>query len=114
MKPPKRMILTLLRYQDTREQSTEPPQLPRAGLREIQRRAVHNSEAARKQRISKKIERKRPTEHNTKNLQTIISQYNSLGDGRYFDTASQTSFSVDHATQVRHPSPTTTTIILND
>ncbi|SMQ49882.1 unnamed protein product [Zymoseptoria tritici ST99CH_1A5] len=30
---------------------------------------------------------------------TIISQYNSLGDGRYFDTASQTSFAVDHATQ---------------
>ncbi|KAK3115325.1 F-actin-capping protein subunit alpha [Teratosphaeriaceae sp. CCFEE 6253] len=29
----------------------------------------------------------------------LISQYNSLGDGRYFDTASQTSFEVDHANQ---------------
>ena len=33
-------------------------------------------------------------------LQTIISEYNSLGDGRYFDTASQTSFEVDQASQV--------------
>jgi hypothetical protein len=32
--------------------------------------------------------------------QTLISPYNSLGDGRYFDTTSQTSFEVDHASQV--------------
>ncbi|KAK4635322.1 F-actin-capping protein subunit alpha [Fulvia fulva] len=30
---------------------------------------------------------------------TLISQYNSLGGNRYFDTASQTSFEVDHAAQ---------------
>ncbi|KAF2485496.1 F-actin capping protein alpha subunit-domain-containing protein [Neohortaea acidophila] len=29
----------------------------------------------------------------------LISEHNSLGDGRYFDTASQTSFEVDHASQ---------------
>ncbi|KAI6840801.1 F-actin-capping protein-like protein subunit alpha-1 [Hortaea werneckii] len=29
----------------------------------------------------------------------ILSQYNSLGNGRYFDTASETSFEVDHAAQ---------------
>jgi len=29
----------------------------------------------------------------------LVSQHNSLGDGRYFDTASQTSFEVDHASQ---------------
>ena len=33
--------------------------------------------------------------------QVLISAYNSLGDGRYFDSASQTSFEVDHASQVR-------------
>lgn len=32
-------------------------------------------------------------------MQVIISEFNSLGDGRYFDTASQTSFAFDHATQ---------------
>lgn len=31
--------------------------------------------------------------------QALVSQHNALGDGRYFDTASQTSFEVDHATQ---------------
>jgi len=30
---------------------------------------------------------------------TLISTHNSLGDGRYLDTASQTSFEVDHAAQ---------------
>lgn len=35
--------------------------------------------------------------------QVLISQYNSLGDGRYHDTASQTSFEVDHASQVSTP-----------
>lgn len=29
----------------------------------------------------------------------LISKHNSLGDGRYFDTASQISFEVDHASQ---------------
>ncbi|KAI7338981.1 F-actin-capping protein subunit alpha [Hortaea werneckii] len=29
----------------------------------------------------------------------ILSQYNSSGNGRYFDTASETSFEVDHAAQ---------------
>lgn len=29
----------------------------------------------------------------------LISEHNSLGDGRYFDTASKTSFEVDHASQ---------------
>ncbi|GAB7362601.1 hypothetical protein MBLNU230_g2915t1 [Neophaeotheca triangularis] len=29
----------------------------------------------------------------------LLSEYNSLDDGRYFDTASQTSFHVDHASQ---------------
>lgn len=32
--------------------------------------------------------------------QVLLSEYNSLGDGRYYDTASQTSFEVDHASQV--------------
>ncbi|PPJ49599.1 hypothetical protein CBER1_01874 [Cercospora berteroae] len=31
--------------------------------------------------------------------QVLLSAYNSLGDNRYFDTASQTSFAVDHAAQ---------------
>lgn len=35
-----------------------------------------------------------------KAIQAILSQYNSLGNGRYFDTASETSFEVDHAAQV--------------
>ncbi|GAB7337805.1 hypothetical protein MBLNU457_4215t1 [Dothideomycetes sp. NU457] len=30
---------------------------------------------------------------------TIVSEFNSLGDGRYFDTASQSSFAFDHTTQ---------------
>jgi len=34
--------------------------------------------------------------------QVLISPYNTLGDGRYFETASQTSFEVDHASQVRY------------
>jgi len=39
----------------------------------------------------------------------LISTHNSLGDGRYFDTASQVSFEVDHAAQSasnvqQHPS----------
>ncbi|KAK4506488.1 hypothetical protein PRZ48_000220 [Zasmidium cellare] len=29
----------------------------------------------------------------------LLSEYNSLGEGRYHDTASQTSFEVDHASQ---------------
>lgn len=33
-------------------------------------------------------------------IQTIVSEFNSLGDGRYFDTASQSSFAFDHTTQV--------------
>ncbi|KAI7194802.1 hypothetical protein D0869_05026 [Hortaea werneckii] len=36
---------------------------------------------------------------NTEAIQAILSQYNSLGNGRYFDTASETSFEVDHAAQ---------------
>ena len=35
-----------------------------------------------------------------KKKQVLVSEHNSLGDGRYFDTASQTSFQVDHASQV--------------
>lgn len=33
--------------------------------------------------------------------QVIISSYNSLGEDRYYDAESQTSFSFDHTTQVR-------------
>ncbi|KAL8718395.1 MAG: hypothetical protein Q9225_004470 [Loekoesia sp. 1 TL-2023] len=33
----------------------------------------------------------------------LISQYNSLGDGRYYDTESQRSFSFDHQSQVLLP-----------
>lgn len=33
--------------------------------------------------------------------EVIVSEHNALGDNRYFDTASQTSFQVDHTTQVR-------------
>lgn len=33
--------------------------------------------------------------------QVLISEHNSLGNNRYFDTSSQTSFEVDHASQVR-------------
>lgn len=36
--------------------------------------------------------------------QVIVSEHNALGDNRYFDTASQTSFQVDHTTQVRQTS----------
>ncbi|GAB7349277.1 hypothetical protein MBLNU459_g8423t1 [Dothideomycetes sp. NU459] len=35
----------------------------------------------------------------SRDTQVIISEFNSLGDGRYFDTASQSSFAFDHATQ---------------
>lgn len=31
----------------------------------------------------------------------IVSEFNRLEDGRYFDVESQTSFEVDHVTQVR-------------
>ena len=33
-------------------------------------------------------------------LQIIISSHNSLGDGRYYDVESSSSFDFDHATQV--------------
>ena len=33
-------------------------------------------------------------------LEIIISQFNKLENNRYFDTESQTSFEVDHITQV--------------
>lgn len=33
--------------------------------------------------------------------QVLVSSYNSLGEGRYYDAESQTSFSFDHTTQVR-------------
>lgn len=33
--------------------------------------------------------------------QVLVSSYNSLGQGRYYDAESQTSFSFDHTTQVR-------------
>lgn len=29
----------------------------------------------------------------------MVSEYNKLGDGRYFDVESQSSFAFDHATQ---------------
>ena len=32
--------------------------------------------------------------------QVLISRYNRLPDGRYFDTESETSFEFDHITQV--------------
>jgi capping protein alpha len=35
--------------------------------------------------------------------QVIISSYNSLGDGRYFDVESSSSFVFDHTTQVGCP-----------
>jgi len=31
--------------------------------------------------------------------QVVINSFNSLGDGRYYDTSSQSSFAFDHATQ---------------
>ena len=34
-------------------------------------------------------------------FQVIVSEHNSLGDNRYFDSASQTSFQVEHSSQVR-------------
>lgn len=34
-------------------------------------------------------------------LQVIISEYNKLDDGRYYDVESQTSFDFDHVTQVK-------------
>jgi len=33
--------------------------------------------------------------------QVIISTHSSLGDGRYYDVESSSSFTFDHATQVR-------------
>ena len=33
--------------------------------------------------------------------QVLISSYNSLDDGRYFDVESRCSFAFDHVTQVR-------------
>ncbi|MCJ1364446.1 F-actin-capping protein subunit alpha [Acarospora aff. strigata] len=33
------------------------------------------------------------------NQQVIVSSYNALGDGRYYDVESQSSFAFDHATQ---------------
>lgn len=35
--------------------------------------------------------------------QVIVSEHNSLGDNRYFDSASQTSFQVEHSSQVTLP-----------
>jgi capping protein alpha len=32
--------------------------------------------------------------------QVIVSEHNALGENRYFDSASQTSFQVDHTSQV--------------
>jgi len=32
-------------------------------------------------------------------IQTFVSEFNSLGDGKYFDTASPSSFAFDHTTQ---------------
>lgn len=37
--------------------------------------------------------------------QVIVSEHNALGDNRYFDSASQTSFQVDHASQVCPTNP---------
>lgn len=34
-------------------------------------------------------------------LQVVISSHNSLGNGRYFDVESSSSFEFDHTTQVR-------------
>ncbi|KAI9852192.1 MAG: F-actin-capping protein subunit alpha [Pleopsidium flavum] len=33
--------------------------------------------------------------------QVTVSSHNALGDGRYYDAESQSSFAFDHATQVR-------------
>jgi capping protein alpha len=33
-------------------------------------------------------------------LQVIVSEFNKLEDNRYFDSESQTSFEIDHITQV--------------
>lgn len=35
-----------------------------------------------------------------------MSEFNRLEDGRYFDVESQTSFEVDHVTQVRRHNKT--------
>lgn len=34
-------------------------------------------------------------------LQVLISQYNTLEDGKYYDVESQSSFAFDHMTQVQ-------------
>ncbi len=34
--------------------------------------------------------------------QVIISSHSSLGNGRYYDVESSSSFAFDHTTQVRH------------
>jgi hypothetical protein len=33
-------------------------------------------------------------------MQVIVSSHNSLGDGRYYDVESSSSFAFDHSTQV--------------
>ena len=33
-------------------------------------------------------------------MQVIVSSHNSLGDGRYYDVESSSSFAFDHASQV--------------
>lgn len=40
------------------------------------------------------------TRFQAKMCKTLITEHNSLDDGRYYDTAGQTSFEVDHASQV--------------
>ena len=37
--------------------------------------------------------------------QVLISSYNALDDGRYFDVESQSSFDYDHFLQVRNRTP---------
>jgi capping protein (actin filament) muscle Z-line, alpha len=38
---------------------------------------------------------------NKRGLQVLVSKYNALDDGRYYDVESSSSFAFDHTTQVR-------------
>lgn len=44
---------------------------------------------------------KQESDHQSWGEQVLISLYNSLGEGRYYDGESQSSFLFDHVAQVR-------------
>jgi hypothetical protein len=45
-------------------------------------------------------------------LKVIVSEFNKVEGNRYFDSESQTSFEIDHTTQVSEDDPDKTTIAL--